>query len=130
MSFTFIYESENKKLKSFEKRDDLVLKEVRFQKKIPKVKIGKIGRDYRHLSTLIIPIPNSEVNFYYNSCEVKISQNGLLKINGKTKEIVSECIDFFEKIILNNLVTNELGLKVKVNEFIEEEIESMFDKED
>ena len=35
MSFTFIYESENKKLlKSFEKRDDLVLKEVRFQKKI------------------------------------------------------------------------------------------------
>ena len=36
MSFTFIYESENKKLKSFEKRDDLVLKEVRFQKKFPK----------------------------------------------------------------------------------------------
>ena len=33
MSFSFIYESENKKLlKSFEKRDDLVLKEVRFQK--------------------------------------------------------------------------------------------------
>ena len=28
MSFTFIYESENQKLKSFEKRDDLVLKEV------------------------------------------------------------------------------------------------------
>ena len=36
MSFTFIYESENKKLKSFEKRDDLVLKEVRFQKNFPK----------------------------------------------------------------------------------------------
>ena len=100
MSFTFIYESENKKLlKSFEKRDDLVLKEVRFQKKFPKVKIGKIGMDHRRLSTLIIPIPNSEVNFYYNSCEIKISQNGLLKINGKTKEIVSECIDFFESII-------------------------------
>ena len=33
MLFTFIYESENKKLKSFEKRDDLVLKEVRFQKR-------------------------------------------------------------------------------------------------
>ena len=111
MSFTFIYESENKKLKSFEKRDDLVLKEVRFQKKIPKVKLGKIEMDHRHLSTLIIPIPNSEVNFYYNSCEIKISQNGLLKIKGKTKEIVSECIDFFEKIILNNLVTKELELK-------------------
>ena len=67
--------------------------------------------DHRHLSTLIIPIPNSEVNFYYNSCEIKISQNGLLKINGKTKEIVSECTDFFEKIILKNLVTNELELK-------------------
>ena len=67
--------------------------------------------DHRHLSTLIIPITNSEVNFYYNSCEIKISQNGLLKINGKTKEIVSECIEFFEKIILNNLVPNELGLK-------------------
>ena len=66
--------------------------------------------DYKHLSTLIIPLPNSEVNFY-NSCEIKISQNGLLKINGKTKEIVSECIDFFEKIILNNLVTKELDLK-------------------
>ena len=77
MSFTFIYESENKKLlKSFEKRDDLVLKEVRFQKQFPKVKIGKIGMDYKHLSTLIIPIPNSEVNFYYTSCEIKISQNG------------------------------------------------------
>ena len=100
-----------KKLKSFEKRDDLVLKEVRFQKKFPKVKIGKIGMHHRHLSTFIIPIPNSEVNFYYNSCEIKISQNGLLKINGKTKEIVSECINFFEKIILNNLVTNELELK-------------------
>ena len=36
MSFTFIYESENKKLKSFEKRDDLVLKEVRFPKNSPK----------------------------------------------------------------------------------------------
>ena len=106
MSFTFIYESENKKLlKSFEKRDDLVLKEVRFQKQFPKVKIGKIGMDYKHLSTLIIPIPNSEVNFYYNSCEIKISQNG------KTKEIVSECIDFFENIILKNLVTDELELK-------------------
>ena len=111
MSFTFIYESENKKLKSFEKRDDLVLKEVRFQKKFPQVKLGKIGMDCKHLSTLIIPLPNSEVNFYYNSCEIKISQNGLLKINGKTKEIVSECIDFFEKIILNNLVTKELDLK-------------------
>ena len=78
MSFNFIYESENKKLsKSFEKRDDLVLKEVRFQKKFSKVKIGKIGMDHRHLSTLIIPIPNSEENFYYNSCEIKISQNGL-----------------------------------------------------
>ena len=106
MSFTFIYESENKKLKSFEKRDDLVLKEVRFQKKFPQVKLGKIGMDYKHLSTLIIPIPNSEVN-----SEIKISQNGLLKINGKTKEIVSECIDFFENIILNNLVTKELELK-------------------
>ena len=111
MSFIFIYESENKKLKSFEKRDDLVLKEVRFQKKFPKVKLGKIERDHKHLSTLIIPIPNSEVNFYYNSCEIKISQNGLLKIKGKTKEIVFECIDFFEKIILNNLVTKELELK-------------------
>ena len=112
MSFIFIYESKNKKIKSFEKRDDLVLKEVRFQKQFPKVKIGKIGMDHRHLSTLIIPIPNSEVNnFYYNSCEIKISQNGLLKINGKTKEIVSECIDFFENIILNNLVTDELELK-------------------
>ena len=97
MSFTFIYESENKKLKSFEKRDDLILKEVRFQKKFPQVKLGKIGMDYKHLSTLIIPIP--EVNFYYNSCEIKISQNGL------------ECIDFFENIILNNLVTKELELK-------------------
>ena len=28
MSFTFIYASENKKLKSFEKRDDLVLKKI------------------------------------------------------------------------------------------------------
>ena len=112
MSFTFIYESENKKtLKSFEKRDDLVLKEVRFQKKFPKVKIGKIGMDYKHLSTLIIPIANSEVNFYYNSCAIKISQNGLLKINGKTKEIVSECIDFFEKIILKNLAKKQLELK-------------------
>ena len=112
MSFTFIYESGNKKLlKSFEKRDDLVLKEVRFQKQFPKVKIGKIGMDYKHLSTLIIPIPNSEVNIYYNSCKIKISQNGLLKINGKTKEIVSECIDFFENIILKNLVTDELELK-------------------
>ena len=112
MSFTFIYESENKKLlKSFEKRDDLVLKEVRFQKQFPKVKIGKIGMDYKHLSTFIIPIPNSEVNFYYNSCKIKISQNGLLKINGKTKEIVSECIDFFENIILKNLVTDKLELK-------------------
>ena len=37
MSFTFIYESENKKLLKFsEKRDDLVLKEVRFQNKFPK----------------------------------------------------------------------------------------------
>ena len=36
MSFTFIYESENKKLKSFVKRDDLVLKEVRFKKNFPK----------------------------------------------------------------------------------------------
>ena len=98
MSFTFIYESGNKKLKSFEKRDDLVLKEVRFQKQFPKVKIGKIGMDYKHLSTLIIPIPNSEVNFYYNSCETKISQNGLLKLNGKTKESVSECIDFLKKL--------------------------------
>ena len=62
--------------------------------------------DHRHLPTLVIPIPNSEVNFYYNSCEIKISQNGLLKINGKTKESVSECIDFFEKIILKNLDTN------------------------
>ena len=103
MSFTFIYESENKKLKSFEKRDDLVLKEVRFQKKFPKVKIGKIGMDHRHLSTFIIPIPNSEVNFF--------TILGLLKINGKTKEIVSECIDFFENIILKNLVTKELELK-------------------
>ena len=111
MSFTFIYESENKKIKSFEKRDDLVLKEVRFKKKFPKVKIGKIGMGHRHLSTLIIPIPNSEVNFHYHSCEIKISQNGLLKINGKTKEIVSECIDFFENIILKNLVTDELELK-------------------
>ena len=58
-------------------------------------------------STLIIPIPNSEVNFYYNSCEIKISQNGLLKINGKTKEIVFECIDFFENIILKNLDTKK-----------------------
>ena len=41
MSFTFIYESENKKLKSFEKRDDLVLKEVRFKKKIPPSKTRK-----------------------------------------------------------------------------------------
>ena len=106
MPFTFIYESENKKLlKSFEKRDDLVL-EVRFQKNFPKVNIGKIGMDYKLFSTLIIPIPNSEVNFYYNSCEIKISQNGLLKINGKTKEIVSECIDFFE-IILKNLDTKK-----------------------
>ena len=39
MSFTYIYESGNKKLKSFEKRDDLVLKEVRFQKKFPKLKL-------------------------------------------------------------------------------------------
>ena len=29
----------------------------------------------------------------------------------KTKEIVSECIDFFENIILNNLDTDELELK-------------------
>ena len=29
----------------------------------------------------------------------------------KTKEIVSECIEYFEKIILNNLVTDELELK-------------------
>ena len=43
MSFTFIYKSENKKLlKSFEKRDDLVLKEVRFKKKFPKVKIERL----------------------------------------------------------------------------------------
>ena len=55
--------------------------------------------DQRHLSAFIIPIPNSEVNFYYNSWKIKISQNGLLKINGKTKEIVCDCIDFFEKII-------------------------------
>ena len=34
-----------------------------------------------------------------------------LKINGKAKEIVSECIEFFEKVILNNLVTDELKLK-------------------
>ena len=88
-----------KLLKSFEKRDDLVLKEGRFQKQFSKVKIGKIGMDYKHLSTFIIPIPNSEVNFYCNSCKIKILQNGLLKINGKTKESVSECIDFFEKII-------------------------------
>ena len=100
-----------KLLKSFEKGDDLVLKEVRFQKQFPKVKIGKIGMDHRHLSTLIIPIPNSEVIFYYNSCEIKISQNGLLKINGKTKESVSECIDIFEKIILKNLDTDKLELK-------------------
>ena len=51
MSFTFIYESANKKpLKSFEKRDDLVLKEVRFQTNFPK-KIErnerKIGMDYK-----------------------------------------------------------------------------------
>ena len=65
--------------------------------------------DHRHLSTLIIPIPNSEVNFYYNSCKIKIS---LLKINGKTKEIVSECIDFFENIILKNLVTDKLELNL------------------
>ena len=52
-----------KTLKFSEKRDDLVLKEVRLQKKFPKVKIGKIGMDNKHLSTLIIPIPNSEVNF-------------------------------------------------------------------
>ena len=71
MSFTFIYESENKKIKSFEKRDDLVLKEVRFRKQFPKVKIGKIGMDYKHLSTLIIPIPNSEVNFYFTKWTFK-----------------------------------------------------------
>ena len=111
MSFTFIYESENKKkLKSFEKRDDLVLKEVRFQKNSPKSNSERL-EGTTSIFQLIIPIPNSEVNFYYNSCEIKISQNGLLKINGKTKEIVSECIDFFENIILNNLVTKELELK-------------------
>ena len=71
MSFTFIYESENKKIKSFEKRDALVLKEVRFRKQFPKVKIGKIGMDYKHLSTLIIPIPNSEVNFYFTKWTFK-----------------------------------------------------------
>ena len=96
MSFIFIYESENKKLKSFEKRDDLVLKEVRFKKQFPKVKIGKIGMDHRHLSTLIIPISNSEVNFYYNSCEIKISQNGLLKINGKQKKLFLSALIFLK----------------------------------
>ena len=43
MSFTFIYKSEKKKLlKYFEKRDDLVLKEVRFQKKFPKLKSERL----------------------------------------------------------------------------------------
>ena len=56
--------------------------------------------DHRHLSTLIIPIPNSEVNFYYNSCEIKISQNGLLKINGKTKEMFLNALIFLKILFL------------------------------
>ena len=54
--------------------------------------------DYKHLSTLIIPIPNSEVNFYYNSCEIKISQNGLLKINGKQKKLFLSVLIFWKKL--------------------------------
>ena len=69
----------------------------------------------KHLSAFIIPIPNSEVNFYFNFCEIKISQNGLLKINGKTKEIVSECIVFFFLIVLKNLDTKKLKLLSLIN---------------
>ena len=50
---------------------------------------------------------NSEVFIIYDSCEIKISHCGLLKINGKDKEKILKNIKYFEKIILENQVVNK-----------------------
>ena len=47
----------------------------------------------------MIPLATPEVFIYYNSCEIKITHCGLLKIKGIEKEKVLENIKFFEKVM-------------------------------
>ena len=45
---------------------------------------------------------NSEVFIDYNSCRIKITHCGLLKINGMDKEKVLENAKYFEKVMAEN----------------------------
>ena len=103
MSLLFLYENSSGNIIKSPIELDLKLREVRFRKKFKENKIGEIRNKFQQYSAHIIPIPNSELFLIYDSCDVKISHCGLLKINGKDKEKVLNG-KYFEKIILENQI--------------------------
>ena len=111
MNLLFVYKNSNKIVKS-EVELELKLHEVRFKKAFFPVHIGKIREQFQSFSAYIIPDSTPEIFLKYDSCDVKLSHHGLLKVNGKTKEKVLEVAEYFEKIIKENKIIFE---EVKLN---------------
>ena len=84
----FFYENSSGKIIKSPVELDLKLHEIRFIKKFNEVQIGKIRNQFKQFSAHVIPIPNSTISLIYDSCDIKISNCGMLKINGKDKEKV------------------------------------------
>ena len=101
MSLNFYYQC-NKIIQSPVELENKKLHSIRFKKKFPEVKIGKIRDLFQKYSVHIIPLENSEVFIDYNSCKIKITHCGLLKINGMDKEKVLENAKYFEKVMAEN----------------------------
>ena len=112
MSLLFVYRNSSGKIIKSQIEKDLKLHEIRFIKKFNEIQIGKIRNQFKQFSAHVIPIPNSEIFLIYDSCDIKISQHGMLKINGKDKEKVLKNGDYFEKIILENqIIPAKLNLR-------------------
>ena len=106
MSLNFYYQC-NKIIQSPVELENKKLHSIRFKKKFPDVRIGNIRNIFQKYSVHIILLQNSEVSIFYNSCRIKISHCGLLKINGMDKEKVLENAQFFEKIMQDNKKENK-----------------------
>ena len=60
----------------------------------------------------MIPLANAEVFIYYKSCEIKITNCGLLKIKGMDKEKILENIKDFSKVMKENKIeTKQINLR-------------------
>ena len=111
MSLNFYYRKKNI-LKSPIELENEKLHSIRYKQKFPEVHIGKINELFKKFSVHMIPLANAEVFNYYNSCEIKITHCGLLKIKGMDKEKVAENIKDFSKVMKENKIeTKQINLR-------------------